>query len=407
MKKLLSVLLMCAMILSLGICVSAETTESGESVNGNAEVLTVPKGDRLTTKDLDGKDENGFYTAVIEANAKGSSTVEAYNDYSGYLKLAHDGSYLYLLAYSDYFSTNRTTIEMHVYVDFGAETLYQIVALPNFGPFGNTSNNCVYEIGASSNYNSGSEYGYRLGVFTEQVTKNGVKTLDPLSYNIVAALDRDAATTNGKNCWARYEIVIPMPEAVKANLGKADGMAEIQAGFTYMLGGNSDNYITSGDAPSETPSNWRAWANSGATNAAKNVVLTGTTTQTAVDVVAEQTTKIGEAGTTYSIRFVATLNTCDLANENIGFRFIGNQTVDQPCTTVYSSVLADNKTVPAWWYGADYLYCVNLTDLVVGQEYHIQLATYYTNADGEKDVGTVYDVTIAADGKVTTVPFAS
>ena len=394
MKKIISVLLVCAMLLSFGVVVSANGTD------GTA--ITVNKVNRLSPTDLDGLEGTGVYTGVIAANANTNTT----EGQTGYLKLAHDGSYLYLLAHVENFDyANRTKVEMHVYVDFGEGTEYQMIGAVNQSPYyvGTTSNTQnAYEIGAASRYDTNYSYYYRFAVYNAENTNLGDDALD---YGIFVARDRVISNTDGSttNEYGTYEIVVPMPKTVKAALKNGD--VQISAGFTYMLNGNNNNYVTSGEETTVS-SGYRTWAQNGGTNAAQPVILTGANnTTTAVvntNVVGVQTTT--PVDNTYSARFLATLNTSDLGAEHIGFKFTGDKTVYQGCETVYSSVLADSKTVPAWYLGGDYIFAIDLADIEVGKTYTVTVSSYYVDGNDFK-TSDEYTVTItstsATDIKVT------
>ncbi|MBQ7348087.1 MAG: hypothetical protein IJW55_09985 [Clostridia bacterium] len=413
MKKFLSILLVCAMLLSFGITATATETETTKTNDTVIEQIG-----RIDIASLaDGKDENNVYSGILYPQTETS-------DYTGTLKIAHDGDYLYLVSWANNIYANRKSFEAHIYIELDDSTKYQIVGGLNYGPYtylkdGTTKTNVNYYNGSTtaSRYENGYEFYYRFGVFTEDMTdgvyptSSAVNAENALDYGIFCGLNHPGTTSDApwEEDGAGYEIVIPMPESIRSALGNGENV-NVKIGFTYMHKATADLYTTTGGAAPDETTDYRAWANSGSTNALVNVTLQGKAQSDAAEIadteiVGVQTTEIGEEGTTYSARFVATLNTPDLQNAKIGFRLIGTNTVDKQCNTVFNSITADGNNVPAWYLGADYLYCLNLNDLVVGKTYALQIAAYYMDGDTAK-VGTIYNVTIGADGTITASPLA-
>ena len=419
MKKIISILLVCAMLLSFGITATAtETTNTDDTVIEQIERIT--KGDIETSvkayqQQNEAAERWKAYTGVLYGKTQ-KTTQQAS------LKIAHDGDYLYLIP-NGTTATDESgkTLETHIYLDLDG-TRYQIVSSPNYGVYKDAnSDNVNYYAGpgTSSRYDSGFEFYYRFGVFVdgEETTAypetSGVAAEDALKYGIFCGVNYP-----GKKNWSTlgggHEIVVPMPETIRSALGKGDDVT-VQIGFTYLHNGDSEDYTTTGDEATTGTTDWRAWANSGSSNALVDVTLKGTaqddnaqvpyntTNSTLVGVQTNLATDAAE-GTTYSARFVAALNTFDLANAKVYFRFVGNKaTVNEQCNTVFNSITADGNNVPAWYLGADYLYCLKVNDLKLGTEYTFEIGAY---CEGQ-DAVTMYTVTVDENGAITASPLAS
>lgn len=408
MKKILSILLVCAMLLSFGITATATETEQTNDT-------LIEQIERINADSLEGgkEDYEGQYTGVLYPQTNTSQ-------YAGTLKIAHDGDYLYLVSYATNNYSNRKNFEMHIYIEF-EDAKYQIIALPNYAQYvletDQKATSQFYTLGYTGRYASDSNYGYRFGVYANETAypeSNDTKTEDATTYGILSGLNSGMTNNSNDDDFGGYEIMIPMPETIRSKLGNGENI-DVSIGFTYMLNGNNNSYITTGTAPTETPLDWRAWANSGSSNALVDVTLKGTaqddnaqvpyntTNSTLVGVQTNLATDAAE-GTTYSARFVAALNTFDLANAKVYFRFVGNKaTVNEQCNTVFNSITADGNNVPAWYLGADYLYCLKVNDLKLGTEYTFEIGAY---CEGQ-DAVTMYTVTVDENGAITASPLAS
>ena len=106
-------------------------------------------------------------------------------------------------------------------------------------------------------------------------------------------------------------------------------------------------------------------------------------------------------GGKYNTRFVATLDDYTKYDE-IGFKLtVNGKETYVPCNKVYDSVTGGFSITETYsalgTYGAGYIYCLTVKDMVEGTSYAIEVAPY-TVAKGEtqKTVGASYTVTLTA-----------
>ena len=107
-------------------------------------------------------------------------------------------------------------------------------------------------------------------------------------------------------------------------------------------------------------------------------------------------------GDTFDIRLVGTLNISDdFANyKNVGFEITGANTLTSTTNSVYKTCLANDSTVPSWWYGGDYFYFTDITGIKLGTAYELTVKSFCTKADGSTVYGQEYKLTVDTAGNV-------
>ena len=402
MKKIISILLVCASLFALSV--PAMAWEAPEPA------IVVEQGARMTKEQLNPEYDGTQY----EWNTTiAGESVNNYSNNGDAFAVAHDGDYLYIKTTMNYirkYSNNYTNAHQHaeefIYVDFNTgDGLVdnKIVLRVHYAAYSDgTNNHLTYDaIGLKDRSWSGA-WGPEIyaSVNKESAMNNG----------ILVGRNGDTASTSAPAV-AVYHVTVPLTEDVRNAI--ANGSCDIGIGFAYIQTKSTVNgyftncgEITLSDEDDVSNNFYNDISEDNLTKVTLQGAAQSTDAEIAdAEIIGVQTTTIGEAGTTYSARFVAKLDTSVLANAKVGFRFVGDKTVDKNCTTVFNSILANGKAVPAWYLGADYLYCINLNDLVVGQTYALQIAAYYM--DGDTVVpGTLYNVSIAADGTITASPLA-
>lgn len=416
MKKLISILLICAMLLSFGITIAAGESGSGELRNTASDPVVVYKSARKTSSELgeDWRDDEGGVSLTDgKVGYLGNATESSYkgSEHNNFT-IAHDGDYLYINV-GAYFANKKSvgaTANRHsnfVYIDFetgDTDINYKINIAAYSKPYGTSDAHVKYSPGYT-------DYGY---------TANGAKyalgcnDAGALTNGIVGARYTDKPTTD--DTIILYNIVVPISEEVKTEI--ANGNCTIKIGYLYVQGFN-----TSGDAcwytncgnvagklegadTTKVAKMWDALYNSVTYDMLTSVTLSGATAE-GEDTVATTTNLAGvqepaTKGDTFDIRLVGTLNISDdFANyKNVGFEITGANTLTSTTNSVYKTCLANDSTVPSWWYGGDYFYFTDITGVKLGTAYELTVKSFCTKADGSTVYGQEYKLTVDTAGNV-------
>lgn len=466
MKKLISLCLVCVMVMTLVFSASAVTLEdlkagetdalsttydnSKEGVYNSTSIVS-----QYATPTLDGgKDDCYSVTSAMEANYSASGYFTNDTDgNSATLYSANDDEYLYLLLETKQNVAPSNSDQIVLGVDFI-----------------NTDNNAYINIGNSEykknvgftdawenptenfSYNGGIIFGkpnvapYKDNKYKYESNENGEATVEalsstsswfvsdategkasPLSNNIDLAVTVINESTTTKYGYV-IEVRIPLPEDSRNNVAEniANGKdVVIGLYFRYMVadakGTNDIGYL---DIERDTYVNGKTgnlkFPNAANTKlkdlmrgypAYRDVVISGkpdTNTNTSTKIAAAQSTGVKDGK--YSIRFLAALNTADLANEKIGFDITYNdKIINKPCNTVYNQISANYgaKKYNALQLEGDYIFALEVTDLNTTETYSFTVATYHY-ADGNKviDYTDVFCVSYDASTGVTISLFA-
>ena len=457
MKKLISLCLVCVMVMTLVFSASAVTLEdlkagktdalstaydnSKEGVYNSTSIVS-----QYATPTLDGgKDDCYSVTSAMEANYSASGYFTNDTDgNSATLYSANDGEYLYLLLETkqnvapsngdqvvlgvDFINTDN-----NAYINVGTSEYKKKVG------FIDASGNQTEDF----SYNGGIIFGkpnvapYKNNKYKYESNENGEATVKALSgtnstdYWFVSdagATDRKASplsknidlavTVINESTTTKYgyviEVRIPLPTDSKNDVAKniADGKdVVIGLYFRYnVASGKGTNDIGYLDIERDTYVNGETkklkFPNATNTNlkdlmrgypAYRDVVISGkpdTNTNTSTKIAGTQSTVVKEGK--YSIRFLAALNTADLANETIGFDITYNdKIINKPCNTVYNQIRANYgaQKYNALQLEGDYIFALEVTDLNTTETYSFTVATYhYANGNKVTDHTGVFTV---------------
>lgn len=468
MKKLISLCLVCVMVMTLVFSASAVTLKdlkdgitdalsttydnSKEGVYNSTSIVS-----QYATPTLDGeKDDCYSVTSAMEANYSASGYFTNDTDgNSATLYSANDGKYLYLLLETkqnvapsgkdqvvlgvDFINTDN-----NAYINKGASAYKENVGFTD--AWGNQTEDF--------SYNGGIIFGktnvapYKDDKYKYESNENGEAAVEalsdtnswfvsdakakkgkasPLSKNIDLAVTVINESTTTKYGYV-IEVRIPLPADSRNNVAEniANGKdVVIGLYFRYMVadakGTDDIGYL---DIERDTYANGETgnlkFKDAANTNlkdlqrgypAYRDVVISGkpdTNTNTSTKIAGTQSTVVKEGK--YSIRFLAALNTADLANETIGFDITYNdKTINKPCNTVYNQISANHgaQKYNALQLEGDYIFALEVTDLNTTETYSFTVATYHY-ADGNKviDYTDVFCVSYDASTGVTISLFA-
>ncbi|MBQ9112633.1 MAG: hypothetical protein IJY08_03530 [Clostridia bacterium] len=402
MKKIISILLVCASLFALSVPAMAWTAAS--------PAIEVAQGDRMTAEQLNPEYSGASY---VWNNTVAGTAVNGYSTNGDSFAVAHDGDYLYIKTTMNYlkkYNSDYTNAHQHaeefIYVDFNtadSEVDNKIVLRVHYAAYsedddldGKYTNHLTYDKLTLQDRGWSGAWGPKIyaSVNKASAMENGIL----IGRNDDIASDSTPAV-------AIYHIAVPLTEDVKDAI--ANGSCDIGIGFAYVqLKAGFNAYFTNCgeftlDDEKDISNDFYAVSSDNLTT----VTLNGKKTDTVTKIAGVQATAV--ENDEYTLRLVGLLNTQNLASENIGFKLsTDNKTLDPiACGTVYKSIIADDNTCHAWWLGGDYLYCMKLTGLKVNTTYTFYAVAYHME-NGEQ-VGDTYKITVsgntAADITVETV----
>lgn len=418
MKKVISILLICAMLLSFGITITAEDSDPETS-------YTVTQRSRLTSEQIAPTSTNIWETTEgfvsIGGGAIGSTYDETdtkyYYEYdeenSDSFSVAHDGDYLYINVRSHYGNNSSKTTNRQtnfIYLDFTQDgTVDYVITMK-------TSSQIYSDANGDNFFND-----YDAGVMTDRDNEDGKVHYAnyALACNKESSLEHGIIGSRGfddTKSFRYYNIVFPLPDEVRDGI-TSTGSFSMSVGYVYLqyfasTGGGSwytNCGFTHDDLKEPTTDSlqnwWNAYYNVVSEEMLTSVTLAGSdqANEPSTDLNVQTPKSLPTtAGETYSLRLVGTLNTSTLTNlKNVGFKLKGDNEVNSPTSNVYTTCLANGYTVPAWWYGGKYFYFADITDIKYGKAYTLTVTTYYTDTDGAVKDGSAYTVNISKEGAVT------
>ena len=400
MKRLISIFLTAVMMLTLTVNVAA--------VDGTDQSLSIvaEQNQRMESTSLINNQKNTDST-YFETSLSGQSYGDYQSGDKASFKFSHDGDYLYIYTNMYILGCNPyyNYAEEFIYVDFEKDDKIDmtVVLMPILAPYSNDSGNLyTYEPGASDRVRKNNT----VWGPNEAVTVN----LEPaLSHGVIVGR---GAGLGGAN--VAFEIVIPMPTNVRAAI--AEGSFDIGLGFTYLQNRveneswKADYFSNCGSAYDFSSVTEGDDISKEIYNGVEESDLTTVTLQGA-----EQATSfdikfyhkpIAAVNDTYGVRFLAPLNTADLAAEKVGFVISKDQALTDAeyveCNTAYTQVNVLTyyalTQYPSWWLGGDYITAITVEgfDATVTEATTFYLGTY-TTVNGARQVGTVYRVEVSYD----------
>lgn len=445
MKKLISLCLVCVIVMTLAFSASAVTLEDLKSdtatdYKGNSYHNTdddiynaTSVVSQYATPTLDGvKDDCYSITSAMEANycASGAFT-NGTDGTSATMYSANDSEYLYLLleikqnvavksadaitlgvdfintdnngyknGYTNYkqdlgFTDSTGTINQETFATHGGV----IWAQPYYAPYGS---------GTNDNVNNASENG---AVYQEGLTdySDKWKANSKAAQGEGVTFGRTATQDSEKNEYGYViEVRIALPASVKDNIAQGNDVV-IGLFFRYQV--NNSTSGTKDIGHFDVANDPAHFTQTNSSNLVKSLVrgypayhdavisAKPAATATSTKIVAAQSTTVGE-DKNYSVRFLAALNTAELANETIGFEITYNEkSIDKACDTVYNQIIANNgaKKYNALQLDGDYIFALEVTGLNADTaQYEFTVATYHYS-NGEKVIDHTVTVTVSYD----------